>query len=52
VVETTPAGQQIGKVLLDNNGSPPGVGALFGLVTVGGKTYFVDDDENALNLFQ
>lgn len=52
VVEVAPDGKQIGQALLDNNGSPPGVGALFGLTTVGSRIYFVDDDENALNLFQ
>ena len=51
-IEITPSGQQIGKTLLDNNGSPPGNGALFGVVVVSGKVFFVDDDENALNLFQ
>jgi hypothetical protein len=45
-------GRQIKKVLLDNMGNPPGAGALFGLTAVSGQgTYFVDDNENALNLF-
>jgi hypothetical protein len=45
-------GHQVGKVLLDNAGNPPGAGALFGLVPVAGQgIYFVDDNENALNLF-
>ena len=45
-------GHQVGKVLLDNMGHPPGAGALFGLVPVAGQgIYFVDDNENALNLF-
>jgi hypothetical protein len=52
VVATSSSGHQIGKVLLDNNGNPPGSGALFGLAAVGQKLYFVDDDENNLNLFQ
>lgn len=51
-VTITPFGQQIGKVLLDNNGSPPGAGALFGLAFVGPRLYFVDDDQNNLNVFQ
>lgn len=51
VIETTPSGHQIAKTLLDTNGSPPGVGALFGLAIVGDNLYFVDDNENALNLF-
>ena len=45
-------GHQVGKVLLDNIGNPPGAGALFGLTAVAGQgIYFVDDNENALNLF-
>jgi hypothetical protein len=45
-------GRQVRKVLLDNMGNPPGAGALFGLVDVAGQgIYFVDDNENALNLF-
>jgi hypothetical protein len=45
-------GQQIGKVLLDNRGKPPGAGALFGLADVANHgIYFVDDNENSLNLF-
>ena len=45
-------GRQIRKVLLDNMGNPPGAGALFGLTAVAGQgVYFVDDNENALNLF-
>jgi hypothetical protein len=45
-------GHQVSKVLLDNMGNPPGAGALFGLTDVAGQgIYFVDDNENALNLF-
>ena len=45
-------GRQVRKVLLDNMGNPPGAGALFGLVDDAGQgVYFVDDNENALNLF-
>jgi len=45
-------GHQVRKALLDDMGNPPGAGALFGLVDVAGQgIYFVDDDENALNLF-
>jgi hypothetical protein len=45
-------GHQVSKVLLDDMGNPPGAGALFGLVDVAGQgIYFVDDNENALNLF-
>jgi len=51
-VVTTPSGHQIAKTLLDSSGSPPGAGALFGLVFVPGQgLYFVDDVENSLNLF-
>jgi hypothetical protein len=38
--------------VVGRHGQPPGVGALFGLTDVAGQgVYFVDDDENALNLF-
>jgi hypothetical protein len=51
-VETTPSGQQIGKVLLDSSGNPPGAGALFGLTPASGTgLYYVDDATNTLNLF-
>ena len=53
LVETKVEGQhghQVRKVLLDNVGN--GGGALFGLTDVAGQgIYFVDDNENALNLF-
>lgn len=43
-------GHQVRKVLLDNVNN--GAGALFGLTAVAGQgIYFVDDNENALNLF-
>jgi hypothetical protein len=55
LVETKVVGQhghQVKKVLLDDMGNPPGAGALFGLVDVAGQgLYFVDDNENQLNLF-
>jgi len=51
-VTMTPFGHQISKVLLDNTGSPPGNGALFGLAIVGQSLYFVDDDQNNLNVLQ
>jgi len=51
LVETTPSGTQVGKVLLDNTGSPPGAGCLFGLaVAPGDGLYFVDDCDNTLKL--
>ncbi len=51
MVQTTPDGLQVSKVLLDSSGSPPGSGALFGLVTVGQNVYYVDDASNTLNLY-
>jgi len=43
-------GHQVRKALLDNVNN--GAGALFGLIDVAGQgIYFVDDNENALNLF-
>ncbi len=52
VVETTPFGKQIGKVLLDTSGNPPGAGALFGVALVHGVgLYFADDATNTMNLF-
>jgi hypothetical protein len=52
MVQTTPDGLQVAKTLLDSSGSPPGSGALFGLVAVGQSVYYVDDASNTLNLFQ
>jgi hypothetical protein len=51
MVQTTPDGLQVSKTLLDSSGSPPGNGALFGLVTVGESVYYVDDASNTLNRF-
>jgi hypothetical protein len=51
MVQTTADGLQVAKTLLDASGSPPGAGALFGLVTVGQSVYYVDDATNTLNLF-
>ncbi|HEX6804077.1 MAG TPA: hypothetical protein VF133_10400 [Terriglobales bacterium] len=52
LVETTPAGVQVAATLLDNTGTPPGAGALFGLTDVPGLgVVFVDDASNMLNLF-
>jgi hypothetical protein len=56
VVETTPGGVQVAVVLLNNTPPVPtgGAGALFGLAVVPGDNgvYFVDDDENQLNILQ
>jgi hypothetical protein len=52
-IAITPAGSQLRRVVLDNTGTPPGAGALFGLANVTGTgLYFVDDASNTLNLFQ
>ena len=53
IVETTPAGKQVANFLLDNTGSPPGNGALFGLAVTpnANGVYYVDDAANTLNLF-
>lgn len=53
IVETTPGGSQVFVKLLDNTGSPPGAGCLFGLAVVPNHSgvYFVDDCTNTLNLF-
>jgi sugar lactone lactonase YvrE len=53
LVATTPNGDQVFKKLLDSSGTPPGNGALFGLVPVPGHgLYYVDDATNTLNLFE
>jgi len=55
LVRTTEQGKQVGKLLLDNSGSPPGSGALFGLALKpddGGGLYFVDDATNTLMLLR
>lgn len=51
LVETTPNGNQLATKLLDNTGTPPGAGTLFGLAVVRNQgVYFVDDGNNTLNL--
>ena len=51
LTEITAAGTQIATKLLDNTGTPPGAGTLFGLAFVpGAGLYFVDDGTNTLNL--
>lgn len=51
ITETTPRGEQVAKLLLDDNGSPAGNGALFGLAfQPNGTIVFVDDDSNTFNL--
>lgn len=49
-VETSPAGRQVSKQVLDNSGSPAGAGALFGLaIGPADSLYYVDDATNTLN---
>jgi hypothetical protein len=52
IVESTPNGRQVATRLLDNSGSPPGSGALFGLAVArgGSGVYYVDDAVNTLRL--
>jgi sugar lactone lactonase YvrE len=52
VTDACHCGRQVQKVLLDDQGTPPGVGALFGLAVKprSHEVYFVDDNENTLNL--
>ncbi len=51
ITEITPSGTQVAKDLLDNTGTPPGAGALFGLAFDPGRgVFFVDDATNTLNL--
>jgi hypothetical protein len=51
ITEINPEGMQVAKTLIDNTGSPPGAGALFGLVfDPAHGVYFVDDVSNTLNL--
>jgi hypothetical protein len=50
LVETSAGGTQIATRLLDESGTPPGAGALFGLATTPQGLYFVDDATNTLNL--
>lgn len=51
ITEITAHGAQIASKLIDNNGTPPGAGALFGLVVdPAGDIVFVDDATNTLNL--
>jgi hypothetical protein len=51
ITEITPQGVQVSHKLLDNTGSPPGAGTLFGLAfdpDLG--VFFVDDGSNTFNL--
>jgi hypothetical protein len=51
--EITPQGNQIAKKLLDNTGTPPGNGALFGVLFDPEEgLIYVDDSSNTLNKLQ
>jgi hypothetical protein len=51
IIEIGPGGAQRAHLLIDSTGSPPGNGALFGLVfDPAHGVYFVDDVSNTLNL--
>ncbi|HKF24105.1 MAG TPA: hypothetical protein VKE93_21210 [Candidatus Angelobacter sp.] len=50
LVEITHDGQQVAKRLVDSSGSPPGAGALFGLLAIGNQVFFVDDATNFLDV--
>jgi len=51
IIEISPGGEQRAHLLIDNTGSPPGNGTLFGLVyDPAHGVYFVDDGSNTLNL--
>jgi hypothetical protein len=52
LVEVTPAGKQVAHKLVDQSGSPPGAGALFGLITTGSSVVFVDDATNTLHVLE
>jgi hypothetical protein len=50
MVEIDPvSGSQVAVKMVDHSGSPPGAGALFGLVAVSNGVFFVDDATNTLN---
>jgi hypothetical protein len=50
LVEITDDGVQVAKKLVDMSGSPPGSGALFGLLALSDRVFFVDDATNTLNV--
>jgi hypothetical protein len=51
VTEITSRGSQIASKLIDNNGNPPGAGALFGIIfDPENGVVFVDDATNTLNV--
>jgi hypothetical protein len=51
IIEMNLEGDQVAKRLIDSSGSPPGAGALFGLVFDPARgVYYVDDATNTLNV--
>ena len=52
LVITRPDGTQVFTKLLDSTGTPPGSGALFGLVFAPEGLFFVDDATNTLNVLR
>jgi len=52
LVITQPDGTQVFTKLLDSTGTPPGSGALFGLVFASEGLFFVDDATNTLNVLR
>ena len=44
------SGKQVASKAVDTGGTPPGAGALFGLIAVDDDVYFVDDASNTFNL--
>jgi hypothetical protein len=51
IIEMNRQGNQVAHTLIDNTGTPPGAGALFGLVfDPAHGVYFVDDASNTMNL--
>lgn len=51
LVEIDPStSTQLAAKLVDNTGTPPGSGALFGLIATDAGVYFVDDVSNTFNL--
>lgn len=50
LVELTDDGVQVATKLVDMSGSPPGSGALFGILVATDRVFFADDATNTLNV--
>ncbi|HEY6308801.1 MAG TPA: hypothetical protein VI488_20360 [Candidatus Angelobacter sp.] len=50
LVEITDDGKQVATKLVDMSGSPPGAGALFGLLALSDRVFFVDNATNTFNV--